>query len=141
MFSVCRCIVCIYPFVSTVLTAVFVIYYLYHLWDTTSNMIRITVNQSLTRRMVTFRLFATLVLSMGVVCRGLTAITAPRSVPFELLRLGDFLSVLYFVIAASYSLVLKPVYDSRSAEKMNSSDAKFWREVDLMDTLKTERRV
>lgn len=141
MDFVCRCIVCIYPFVSTILSAMFVIYYLYHLWDTTSDMMRITVNLSLTHRMVLFRVIATILLSLGIVCRGLTAVAAPRSIPFELLRLGDFVSVVSFVSAASYSLVLKPVYDSRSAEKMNNSDAKFWREVDLMDSLKTERRV
>ncbi|GMH40687.1 hypothetical protein BSKO_08591 [Bryopsis sp. KO-2023] len=111
------CVVCIYPLISTMVSALFILYYLWRMWQITSQMMFITLNQSLKQRIVMFRLAVTLLLSLGVLCRGLTVIPMPRSQPFEFLRLGDFVSVALFVVASSYFLVVRPVRDTRFADK------------------------
>lgn len=132
---------CVYPFVSMLVSGIFVLYYISSLWNVTSKMMQITVNQTLMKRMVAFRAFVTVLLLLGVACRCLAVWLEPRTVMFEILRLGDFSSVALFVAAANYSLVLRPVHEARFAERINRSESKWWRELDPTDSLKSLGRV
>lgn len=110
------CVVCIYPIVSSIFSLLFIICYTLKLNQKINQMMNIALNQSLKQRINVFRC-GTLLLMMGVVCRGVTVIMEPRTVLFEILRLGDFLSAAFFVMASSYTLVLRPVHDTRIADK------------------------
>lgn len=112
-----RCILCVFSLLSTLLCSLFMIYYLWRMWQVTMEMARITLNHNLEKRIHAFRLAVTMLLLLGTLCRALSVLSEPKEVVFELLRLGDFISIVLVVAAASAMLVLRPVRDARLADK------------------------
>lgn len=113
-----RCILCVFSLLSTILCSLFMMYYLWRMWQVTMEMARITLNHNLEQRIHAFRMAVTMLLLLGTLCRGLTVFSEPKEVLFELLRLGDFVSIVLVVAAASAMLVLRPVRDARMADKL-----------------------
>ena len=83
-------------------------------------MTQITLNHSLEQRIRVFRNAVTGLLLVGLLCRGLSVLSDPKEPFFEVLRLGDFVSVVLVVAAASAMLVIRPVRDARMADKVLS---------------------
>lgn len=111
------CTLCGFSLLSTFLSLLFILFYLWRMWDVTFAMAHITLNHSLEQRICVFRNTVTGLLLTGVLCRGLSVLSDPKDVAFELLRLGDFMSMVLVAAAASAMLVIRPVRDARMADK------------------------
>lgn len=111
------CTLCVFPLLSSLLSLLFLAYYLWRMWVVTAEMALITLNHSLEQRIRVFRNAVTVLTLLSVLCRSLSVIAEPKDVFFELMRLGDFTSVVLVVAAASSMLVLGPVRDARMADK------------------------
>lgn len=111
------CELCIFPLLSTLLSFSFVLYYLWRMWQVTMEMAQITLNHNLEQRICVFRNAVTGLLLLSLLCRGLSVIFDPEDPAFEVLRLGDFMSIVLVVAAASVMLVIRPVRDARMADK------------------------
>lgn len=116
------CTLCAFSLLSTLLCLLFVAYYLWRMWQVTAKMAQITLNHNLEQRIRLFRNAVTGLLLLSLVFRGFSILSDPKAVAFELLRLGDFVSVVLVVAAASAMLVIRPVRDARLADK-SVSDA------------------
>eukprot|EP00803_Ostreobium_quekettii_P011746 evm.model.scf_1388EXC.4 EVM.evm.TU.scf_1388EXC.4 scf_1388EXC:24736-30158(-) len=116
------CTLCVFPLLSSLLSLLFLAYYLWRMWAVTAEMALITLNHSLEQRIRVFRNAVTVLTLLSVLCRSLSVLAEPKDAFFELMRLGDFVSVVLVVAAASSMLVLGPVRDARMADKAGSDD-------------------
>eukprot|EP00803_Ostreobium_quekettii_P000208 evm.model.scf_919EXC.3 EVM.evm.TU.scf_919EXC.3 scf_919EXC:40055-45461(+) len=115
------CTLCVFSLTSTLLCLVFIAYYLRRIWQVTTEMALITLNHSLEQRIRVFRNAVTALTLASLLFRAVSVLAEPKGAAFELLRLGDFLSVVLMVAAASAMLVLGPVRDARLADKTVST--------------------
>lgn len=115
------CTLCTFSFLSTLLCFLFITYYLWRMWQVTLEMAQITLNHSLEQRIRLFRNAVTTLLLLSLVFRGFSILSEPKEVAFKLLRLGDFISMVLVVAAASIMLVIRPVRDARLADKSVSA--------------------
>jgi len=112
-----QCAVCVIPLASTLISAVVIGCYLFHTWKITVRMGKIAINQSIEQRMRLFRSSVTVLLLFSLVFRGLSVIWNPGHVLHEFCKMADFVAMLFFVMALSFILVIRPVREARIADK------------------------
>lgn len=109
--------VCVIPLFSSFISGLVIARYIWLIWLLTLRMGQLALNQCLERRMRFFRALVTVLLISSLVFRSLGALVNPGHVFHEFCRLTEFLSVLIFVGAFSFLLVIKPVREGRIADK------------------------
>lgn len=112
-----NCAFCIFPLLSTVTLAGFGFFYLVVLCVVSHKLSRTAVNRSLVTRVRIMQCFIAALFVGDLACRGTTILFHPFQLAFELLRLGIVLCDGAMVLTVVYFMIVKPVYDTRVAEK------------------------
>lgn len=117
--------VCVIPLFSSFVSGLVIARYIWLIWLLTLRMGQLALNQCLERRMRFFRALVTVLLISSLMFRSLGALFNPGHVFHEFCRLAEFLSVLIFVSAFSFLLVIKPVREGRIADKNANKPSNF----------------
>ncbi len=113
-----NCAFCVFPLLSTFISAAFCAVYLAALWVVTQRIIRTVINKALARRVRTLQLLTTGWIVASLACRGCTVLFQPFELGFEALRYAHMLCVVALVLTLEYFLVLKPVWDTYEADRV-----------------------
>ena len=112
-----NCAFCVFPLLSTFISVAFTILYLLVAWRVTERVIDAVLNKRLIRRIRVMQLVVLVSLPLGLACRGVSVLFVPFDLAFEALRCGDVVCIAVTVLTISYTLVLRPTYDSRMTDK------------------------
>lgn len=112
-----NCAFCVFPLFSTLISVAFSLVYLIVAWRVTERVIAAVLNKRLIRRIRVMQFVVLVSLPLGLACRGVSIIFVPFDLAFEALRCADVVCIAVTVLTISYTLVLRPTYDSRMTDQ------------------------
>ena len=115
--SLVNCAFCVFPLLSTSISVAFASIYLFVAWRVTKRVIDAVLNKRLIRRIRVMQIMVLVTVPLGIACRGVSVLFVPFDLAFEVLRCSDVVCIAITVLSISYTLVLRPTYDSRMTDK------------------------